>query len=312
MMRRGIATTAVVVLLLAGCDGSGGDSESDPSAAPSRDTNGSASGSPTVDPGPIVTCPDATLLDPDPALPDAVPEGATSVRLCDGGADKVPPPVDALTTDVEPVVTAVNDQRLVDRGCVDRRIPEYNLAFGYPDGTTFTVAGRFTGCAELLVGSARRAKARPPLVTFVERLRDQRSTVTPPTQTVKPADLDCAQPENYTPAHVALSTDLAIAVLCIGPTQSPGRARRVTIPPDDLAILVESMRVDTFSAEGMFCPAYVTGRWIVGASAWGDPITLPQGCGGLTFVVGEGEGYLNWAPRGQARAILKQLTNEAR
>ena len=118
MMRRGIATSAVAVLLLAGCDGSG-DPEPDPSAAGSSssgDTSESASGSPTGDPGPVVTCPDATLLDPDPALPNEVPEGATSVRLCDGGADKVTPPMDALTTDVASVVSAVNDQPLVDRG----------------------------------------------------------------------------------------------------------------------------------------------------------------------------------------------------
>ena len=91
----------------------------DPSArrsGSSSDTSESASESPTGDPGPVVTCPDATLLDPDPALPDEVPEGATSVRLCDGGADKVTPPVDALTTDVASVVSAVNDQRLVDAG----------------------------------------------------------------------------------------------------------------------------------------------------------------------------------------------------
>ena len=313
MIRRLLATAAVVVLV-AGCDGSGGDPDPEPSAAASSDASEtaseSASGSPTGDPGPVVTCPDETLLDPDPALPDAVPEGATSVRLCDGGADKVTAPVDALTTDVASVVSAVNDQELVDRRCVDLRIPEYQLAFGYPDGTTFTVAGRFTRCAELLVGSARRARAGPALETFVDGLRDQRSTATPPALKVKPADLDCAQPESFLPTQVAVPTDLAVAVLCVGPTQDPGRARRVTIPPDDLAILAESMGVDTISSEGMFCPAYITGRWIVGASAWGDPITMPQGC--LGPVIGVGDDSLNWAPRGQARAIYKQLIQQAR
>ena len=197
-MRRGIATSAVVVLLLAGCDGSGGDPEPEPSAAPSSDTSESASESasesPTGDPGPVVTCPDVTLLDPDPDLPNEVPEGATSVRLCDGGADKVTPPVDALTTDVASVVSAVNDQPVAKRGCVDRRIPEYNLAFGYPDGTTFTVAGRFTGCAELLVGSARRAKAGPPLETFVESLRDAAGDGHAAGRRWIRPTLDCAQP----------------------------------------------------------------------------------------------------------------------
>jgi hypothetical protein len=308
MMRWGIATTAVV-LLLAGCDGSGGDPEPEPSAAPSSDTSGSASGSPTVDPGPIATCPDARLLDPDPALPDAVPEGATSVRLCDGGADKVAPPVDALTTDVGTVVSAVNDQPLVERGCVDRRIPEYNLAFGYPDGSRFVVAGRFTRCAELLVGSARRAKAAPPLRTFVEGLRTQRSAATPPAQTVTPADLDCGRPPSNLPSPVALPTDLAVAVVCFGRPEQPGQANRVEIPSDDLTTLVASMRTDTASSEGYLgCGAVVRNEyWMVGASAWGDPIVMRRGCFALTV-----EDDLEWIPRGQAHSIIRRLVAEAR
>lgn len=311
-MRRLLAATAAVVLL-AGCDGSGGDPDPDRGAAAGSDTSESgsesASESPTGDPGPVVTCPDATLLDPDPELPDEVPEGATSVRLCDGGDGRLTPPVDALTTDVASVVAAVNDQPLVGRNCVDRRIPEYQLAFGYPDGTDFVVAGRFTGCGELLVGSGRRVKAGPPLRAFVDGLRDQRSTATPPDQTVAPADLDCGRPPSNLPAPVALPPDLDVAVLCSGPLQHPDRAARVEIADEDLTAMVASMREDFSSSEGYLgCGPFPRNEyWIVGASAWGDPIVMRYGCFGLTI-----QGYDEWTPRGQARAILRGLITEAR
>ncbi len=311
MLRR-TAATVLAVLVLAGCDGSGDDPDPSPSAAPSSDgsasTSGSVSASPTGDPGPVVTCPRATLLDPDPALPDEVPDGATSVRLCDGGDDKVTPPGDALTTAVASVVSAVNAQPLVTRGCVDRRIPEYALAFGYPDGTTFTVAGRFTGCGELLVGSARRAKAGPALHTFVERLLTQRATATPPAPTVDPADLDCAKPREDWTWPLGEPTGLTVAVLCVGQPARPGEARRVTIPRDDLKALVRSMRKDPRPLNEPFaCSAFPTvEHWIVGADAWGDPITMTRVCVGLSYGADR-----EWRPRQQAREIIQRLTARA-
>lgn len=303
MMRRVLATVAVVALV-AGCDGSGGDPDPKPSAGTG---SGPASESLTADPGPIVTCPDATLLDPDPALPDAVPVGATSVRLCDGGADKVTPPVEALTAEVATVVDAVNGERPVDRRCVDRRVPEYQLAFGYPDGTSFVVAGRFTGCAELLVGSVRRARARPPLRTFIEELRTQQAAATPPDQSVGTEDLDCAQQPSQVP--VFPPTDLTVAVLCFGPAERPARANKVPIPPVDLTTLVRSMQSDTSSSRGSLeCAVFARKEfWLVGVTAWGDPITARKGCFGLQV-----EGYEEWTPRGPARGIIRQLVAEAR
>ncbi|WP_183099083.1 hypothetical protein [Nocardioides pelophilus] len=309
MIRSGL-TVACALLLLAGCSGSGGDPDPEPSAGTSSDTSESASGttdtSPTGDPGPVVKCPDATLLDPDPALPDEVPEGATSVRLCDGGDDKVTPPVDALTTEAGAVVTAVNDQPLVTRNCVDRRIPEYQLAFGYPDGSRFVVAGRFTACGELLVGSARRAKAGPALRTFVQLLLDQRATATPPDLAPDPADLDCAQPRELRTWPLADPTGLTVAALCVGDPQQPGRARLVPIPPDDLETLTASMRADTVETAGLFCEISRLRYWIVGANAWGDPVTMDYGCVGLTL-----SGELDWTPRGEAREVLKDLVARA-
>ena len=85
MMRRVLAT-AVAVLLLAGCD----DAPDEPDATPDPSTGATSSERPRT-PARSWTAP-RTTQEIDPTLPDAVPEGATSVRLCDGGADKVTPP----------------------------------------------------------------------------------------------------------------------------------------------------------------------------------------------------------------------------
>lgn len=298
-MRR-LLVTAVAVLLLAACSGSGDE--------PEAGTSSSASATPVpsepTETGPVVRCPRDTQ-EIDPALPDEVPDGATSVRLCDGGADKVTPPVDALTTDVESVVSAVNDQPLARKGCVDLRIPEYQLAFGYPDGTRFVVAGRFTACAELLVGSARRAKAGPPLRTFIESIVAQRAATTAP-EPVDPAVLDCAQPRELWTWPLADPTGLTVAALCVGDPQQPGGARPVPIPPDALETLTASMATDTVETGGMFC-SVPRRYWIVGANAWGDPVTMDYGCVGLTL-----SGERDWTPRRPARSIIQGLVAEAR
>ncbi|MDZ5621478.1 lipoprotein [Nocardioides sp. HM23] len=301
-MRRLLAT-AVAVLLLAGCSESGNEPEAG-AGSPTTPSTTTTSSEP-AETGPVVRCPRGTQ-EIDPALPDQVPEGATSVRLCDGGADKVTPPVDALTSDVESVVTAVNEQPLERRGCVELRIPEYQLAFGYPDGTRFVVAGRFTACAELLVGSARRAKAGPPLRTFVASLGAQRATATPP-EPIDPAALDCAQPRELWTWPLADPRELAVAALCVGDPQHPGRARMVPIPPDDLETLTASMATDTVETSGMFCSAARPRYWIVGANAWGDPVTMDYGCIGLTL-----SGELDWTPRGPAREILRDRLETGR
>lgn len=318
MMRRLLATAAAVVLL-AGCDGGSGEPGPDPSTSDGgTSTSTDGTDAPTSDPPstpPIsqdeaVTCPRA-LAQPDPALPAEVPEGATSVRLCAGGAsgvNHVTPPVDALTVDVAAVVGAVNEQRLVERPrCADLQLPTYQLAFGYPDGSRFVVAGRFTGCAELLVGSGRRAQAGPPLRTFLERLVGQRATTTPPDQTVRPADLDCEQPREQRTYPLGDPTGLTVAVLCVGLPERPEQARRVTIPADDLTTLVASMRTDTGPVETLGCAYDPVVPWIVGANAWGDPITMTKECFG--FLITE---ELEWLPRRDERRIIQQLVDQAR
>lgn len=321
VMRTGRWATAtlIVAALLAGCDGSGDVSDAKPSpSATSGVTDSASSSSSPTDPGPLVECPKDIVLDPDPALPDAVPEGATSVRLCAADPGAVSPPLDALTTNVTAVVQSVNDQKVATRGCADHQLPAYQLAFGYPDGTSFVVSGRFTLCAELLVGSARRAHAHPPLDRFIEVLRQQRETASPPS---KPADLDrigCAQPpatwttdpQLQDSPRLARPVDLTVAALCFGDLDDTRHARRTDISPHDLAILLKSMRTDTVRVGGDVLGCHVPLQpeyWIVGANVWHDPITMQYGCFGLPLGGGR-----DWVPRGGAKKIVHRLIHQAR
>jgi|GEM_PF-5595213 len=312
MMRRMLAAAAAVVLL-AGCDGSGGGADPDPSAGDaSSDVSDTAATDATTTTAPIgqdeaVACPEE-VVEPDPALPDAVPDGATSVRLCAGGDDEVSPPKDALVTDVTAVVAKVNEQRVESRGCADRRLPTYQLAFGYPDGSRFVVAGRFTGCGELLVGSARRAGAGPPLRAFVDLLVAQRESATPPAGAADPADLDCAQTRAEHTWPLGDPAGLTAAVMCVGDPDRPEEARRTEIRAAELETLRASIRTDSGRPRVTFGCGFNPGEpWIAGTNAWGDPITMPKEC--LDFTITE---ELAWKPRGPAFRLLNRLIDRAR
>ncbi len=140
----------------------------------------------------------------------------------------------------------------------------------------------------------------------MESIGAQRATATPP-DPIDPATLDCAQPRELWTWPLADPTGLAVAALCVGDPQHPGRARLVPIPPDDLETLTASMQADTVETAGMFCSTARHRYWIVGANAWGDPVTMDYGCIGLTL-----SGELDWTPRRPARSIIQSLIAEAR
>jgi len=88
---------------------------------------------------------------------DQVPEGALLARLCASGVGTTwQPPADALTTDVDALVRAVNDQELLpdSQPCTMELGPAYTLTFQYADGSTVTVQGELFGCRALTVGDA--------------------------------------------------------------------------------------------------------------------------------------------------------------
>jgi hypothetical protein len=135
-----------------------------------------------AEPSPVVECPPAPkdgAIDPidvpDPAAPDAVPEGATSARLCQGPGMEFQAPDAALVTDVEALVAAVN--ALEPTGppevCTLDLGPGYRIAFGYDDGSTFVVSGQLYGCHTLVVGSGYRTNPEAAEKEFRTLLRAQ-------------------------------------------------------------------------------------------------------------------------------------------
>lgn len=157
-------TVAVVAAVVVAVNLSGsGDSESD-------SANDPATGAPPPE------CPEApaegesdAIDELDPHAPDAVPAGATSVRLCQGTGTELPDAGTLLTDRVGRVVTAVNDlEQHAEKPemCPMDMGPGYRMVFGYADGSSFTVSGRTYGCRELVVGSAYRIPATEPLEEF--------------------------------------------------------------------------------------------------------------------------------------------------
>lgn len=104
----------------------------------------------------------------DPEAPDAVPGGATSVRLCQGPGTELTDAGTLLTDDVDDVVAVINGLETTGEPelCTADIGPGFRMVFGYPDGTTFIVSGKTYGCHELVVGSSYRVPATEPLELF--------------------------------------------------------------------------------------------------------------------------------------------------
>lgn len=159
----GVVATMVIVGILGSEGGEESDSATDP-ASQSRPR-------PPECPEAPAEGETAPIDEVDPEAPEAVPGGATSVRLCQGPGTELADAGALLAEDVARVVTAVNDleQRAEKPEMCTMDIgPGYRMVFGYPDGSTFTVSGKTYGCRELVVGSAYRIPANEPLEVFRE------------------------------------------------------------------------------------------------------------------------------------------------
>lgn len=149
------------------------------------DDRGSKDDQVAADPPPVVECPPIKIQDgtaqgsaidqPDPDAPGAVPEGATSARLCQGPGTTFEVPDDALVTDVDELVAEVN--ALPETGepevCTMDLGPGFRIAFGYDDGSTFVVSGQLYGCRTLVVGNGYRAEPEAAQAAFRELLDAQ-------------------------------------------------------------------------------------------------------------------------------------------
>ena len=132
----------------------------------------------------VVECPPITVGkggiaegvdEPDPDAPDAVPEGATSARLCQGVGTELEVPEEALVSGVDDLVAAVNAQDVTGEPemCTMDLGPGYRIAFGYDDGSSFVVSGQLYGCHTLVVGSGYRANPEAAQAAFLGLLAEQ-------------------------------------------------------------------------------------------------------------------------------------------
>jgi len=253
-----------------------------------------------------VTCPDAPSFDYDGIddvqgdLPGAVPDGATSVRLCAGGGNPGIPPADALVTEVSTLVDVVNALPVQgNQACTDELGPGYRLAFGYPDGSRFVVVGRFYGCDNVVVGSVYRDDPQVPLDTFIELLRAQRATQTPPDG---PGGALTCDGYGHPTEALADAADLVAAQLCVGGDK--GTPTAVPIPEPDLAALVEDIKANAVRNGGVL-RCYRPAPSISGITAWGDRLTMSLQCN--AYVLPEGR---VWTPTEASQAIIDRIAGE--
>lgn len=277
-----------------------------------------------ADPPPPVECPPATAKDgvvqgseidqPDPEAPDAVPEGATSARLCQGPGTLFRAPDDALVTDVGDLVTAIN--ALAPTGepevCTTDLGPGFRIVFGYDDGSTFVVSGQLYGCHTLVVGSGYRADPEAAQAAFLTALEGQQPGQGSTKTTTDANGLACPDDGLYSynetfggPSLDDVLGDLETAILCT----DGGRGTQVSaaIEPADLAILVEDMATHQ-SNSVLRCalpPPYPT---IVAEDSVGTRVVLFSECGTGFWRLPNGKA---WMPGKDAAAILDRLVSEA-
>lgn len=256
----------------------------------------------------------ACATDPGPADsgPTSVPAGAVSVRLCSTSeAIGFRPSADALVTDVDALVEAVNGlpDSPTDPMCTMDLGRAYQLVFRYADREPVVAGGELYGCHEVTVGGAKRQDAQVPWDRFNELLAAQRADLDPPPPP-SAGEIDCTDPmPSATPGPPA---DLVVAALCVEDVQGSGASQRADISADDLAVLREDLAVNVDTSAGMpRCAQALEYVRLVGMTAWGDVVELPSECGNGRYVVAY-DPYTVWTPGTEAAAIIERLVGEAR
>jgi hypothetical protein len=242
---------------------------------------------------------------PDPDAPEAVPEGATSARLCQGPGTTFDVPAEALVSGVDDLVAAINDLGVTDAPdlCTSDLGPGYRIAFGYDDKSSFAVSGQLYGCHTLVVGSGYRADPEAAQAAFLGLLDEQqRRTGGETPATADAADLTC------TDAQPGGGTDvgrLTAAILCVN--DGNGLPRTATIEPDDLELLMDDMAAHQSVAQ-LRCGLEPPWPTIVATDDTGGLVWIPSECGTRFWRLPNGKA---WTPSKDAVAILDQLVSEA-
>jgi hypothetical protein len=246
---------------------------------------------PVAQPTPELTCPPAGHK---PTGPGTLPEGASAVRLCTGPGMPFDAPADALVTDPDQLVAAVNARPEAPEHamCAMDLGRGYTLAFGYPGGEVRYVTGELYGCHELQVGSVTRTNAAAPYFQFVRMLRDQRARLDPPGHAAAPVACTDARRGD---SPVARPGEMVVGTLCVHyPTASDSEPIGVGVPDEDLSVLLDDgQQTRPDAGYDIHAPTLL----LVGETAWGDLTSRYYDAG--------------WAPGPDAQAILDRLVAEA-
>lgn len=255
----------------------------------------------------------------EPNLPNGLlPAGATQVRLCNVEGDRYfigrnrkveedfDVPLDALTTGMDELLSAVNDQKVAedDWGCGGVGSPTMVLWFSYPDAD-YAVTYNPGGCGTLDRGDGVILGANEVHHVFSDLLWQQRSSSAPPDLKERPQ----CQPTGQNPTPMLLSEHLVIdkAVWCAWTNTPDARLRPARLTPRQVARLNEAFTTVESDSVGR-CrgrPQLFGGLNVV--TAWGDQAHFPAACQNLHVPVPFGEPERVWPLPDDARTLLWTL-----
>lgn len=291
-------------VVLAACVAVGGLAVAVPAVLGHSTDRGSAppaDQSPTTAPtvaAPVLECPPLGVDQSDRGS-SSLATGATAARLCGGGMGRsATAPRDLLTTGLGTLVGSVNAQPEGFEGCFGPVGDHYLLLLAYPDGTERRVSLDFSGCGSISVGGVNRLNPYKPYETFMDLLREQRRTATPPAEVPAPACL----PQYGTFSPVADPVEMVAARLCVS-YNDDGRTTSVAVPTDDLEIVLEAWRngSKTPAEKGPGCGP-TTPTWVLsGVTQWGDPVQITAECNRPT----NGNDWVDLTP--QAQEVVDRL-----
>lgn len=247
-------------------------------------------------------------------LPDEVPEGATSARLCPGGGTAMDLPADVLSTGVDDLVATVNAQPEQDTSdgyaCTADAGFGYRIKFDYPDGSTFLISAGFYGCDSVVAGDGYRDGPGVVLTRFVDLVAAQREGQSPPKPSVE-GDLRCQTP-GWPPEVPRLGApeDAVAAALCRATETDQGWVTSSSpVREGELRVLVDDLATHQVSADRRRCPGADPVNWLVASTAWGDRVEIYEECGTAEWRLPNDK---IWTPGPQTVGILDRLVSETR
>ena len=245
-------------------------------------------------PKPMATPPDGTIA-----------PGAALVRVCAAQDSPVPwaPPLDALTTDVDKIVSTVNGLPVArdKMACTEEAGPAYLMVFQYSDGGTVQVRGDVYGCQLVSFGALEREGAGKALEAYFDVLTEQRSQQGPPPAPSLPT-LSCPGSTAMNAATL-IPQDLSHltvekASVCSYDGSGQSLSQGVLSPAEADELSADLQAHSTGGVVDVPCPA-VQSQTLLVRNDYGDVVSLQKYC--EIFLVAEQV----WTPTGATLDMLR-------